>query len=105
MPAGLGQRPAGEQVPGTLDQPLVEGADEPEVAAGHVAHGREAAAQRPLEPLRCRGGDVAGWRGLDLEHVEADPVGVEVGVDQPGDDEPASASMTSAPAGARRRGR
>ena len=35
------------------------------------------------------GSDVAGWRGLDLEHVEADPVGVEVGVDQPGDDEPA----------------
>ena len=104
VPTRLGERTSGEQVAGTVDQRLVDGPGEAEIAAGDVANGCEAAAQRPLESLRCHGGDVARGRGLDLEHVEADPVGMEVGVDQPGDDEPA-AGIDDVGVGGRRRRR
>jgi hypothetical protein len=91
MAAGLAQRGPAEQVPGRRRQALPDRPGQARVAAARIPDRGEPAAQRAGQPLRPGQGQVTQRAGLDLQQAEAGAVGVEVRVDQPGNDRTAAA--------------
>jgi hypothetical protein len=91
MAAGLAQRGPAEQVPGSGRQAFPDRLGQARVAAARIPDRGEPAAQRAGQPPRPGQGQVTQRAGLDLQQAEAGAVGVEVRIDQAGDDRTAAA--------------
>ena len=91
MASGLAQRGPAEQVPRSRRQALPDRPGQARVAAARIPDRGEPAAQRAGQPPRPGQGQVTQRAGLDLQRAEAGAVGVEVRVDQAGNDRSAAA--------------